>query len=126
MSLLSSIFDTGAYTVTRTASAATVDDAGHTIPPATTTIPGVIGSVQPVSGRDLRDLKEGQRADDLRWFFTETPLYTTDQNHEHQDFVDIPDEVSPSVIYRYRVTNVAWFGVISGHYRAKLEKTSTP
>ena len=126
MSLLSSAFDTGLYTITRTNGAATVDDAGHTILPAPTTIPNVAGSVQALSGRELKDLKEGQRADDVRWFFTETPLYTTDQGHEHQDFVDVPDEVSPSIIYRYRVAQVGWYGVISGHYRARIEKTTTP
>lgn len=126
MSLLSSTFDTGAYTVTRHGGAATVDDAGHTIQGAPTIIPNVIGSVQPLSGRQLKDLKEGQRADDVRWFYTETPLYTTDMGHELQDFVDVPDEVTPTLIYRYRVMSVEWFGVISGHYRARLEKTTVP
>lgn len=127
MSLLSGAFDTGTYVVTRYPGQDSVDESGHTVMPAGVIVPGgVTGSVQPLSGRALRDLKEGKRADDVRWLFSETPLYTTDENHAQQDYVDVPDDVDATVIRRFRVTKVEYFGVISGHFRITLEKVSTP
>lgn len=125
MGLLSSRFNTGTYTVTRSSSAGVAGADGHFTPAATSTLP-ITGSVQPVSGRALRDLKEGQRADDVRQIYTYTPLFTVDEGHAAQDFIDVPDEVVPTIIRRYRVTKVEYFGVISKHYRATLEKITVP
>jgi hypothetical protein len=123
MSLLSPSFNTGAYTVTRSSGHGTTVD-GHYTPPATTTIPSVFASVQPVSGRALKDLREGVSADDVRMVFTDTPLFTVDQNHDFQDFIDIPDDSGR--LERYRVTNVKHFTVLSGHYLAIVERTEVP
>jgi hypothetical protein len=83
------------------------------------------GSVQPLTGEQLEDLKEGARAQDMRQIYTETPMYSLDQGHDRQDYIDIPDEVSGNLV-RYRVTKVEWFGVISRHYRVTVEKTDVP
>jgi hypothetical protein len=125
MSLLSSTFDTGSYLVTRSGGAGTSGADGHYTPAGTSTLK-LIGSLQPLSGRVLRDLREGKRADDLRWFYTESPMYTVDEGHDQQDYMDVPDDSVPSTVRRFRVTKVEWFGVISGHYRVTLEKIPVP
>lgn len=124
MSLLSSSFDTGTYTITRTSKKGTQDANGHFTPAAPITISGVTGSLQPLSERALRDLKEGTRADDVRWFFTDTPMFTVDQGHEVQDFLDATDD--NGITERYRVTKVGHYTVLSGHFRVTLEKVAVP
>lgn len=127
MGLLNPGFDTGTYVLTRTGGTVTIDAAGHTVMPGSTVVPGgVTGSLQPVTGITLEDIKEGKRGADERVLFTYTPMYTTDQGHAQQDFVDIPDEVDNSILRRYRVKKVEYFGVISKHYRVTLEKVAVP
>lgn len=64
----------GAYTVTRRASSTLV--MGRTVDGATSTFP-ITASVQPVSGRELRLVPEGMRADDARVIYTATRLDPT-------------------------------------------------
>lgn len=64
---------TGTYTITRT-TPGTYDTHGKLIPGTTTTIPGVVAIVQPVSGRQLRDVPEGQRSNEMMMICTETEL----------------------------------------------------
>jgi hypothetical protein len=124
MSLLVPRFNTNTagYSVTRSASTGTAGSDGHWTMPSTSTLT-VFGSLQPYSGKDLKDLKEGQRADDYRKFFTNQPMYTTDQNHAYQDLMTVVED-GASVVYR--VINVKHHRVISGHFTVKLEKVSVP
>jgi hypothetical protein len=123
MSLLSPGFDTGTYVITRTTKKGVQDANGHYASAAPITLP-VTGSLQPLSERALRDLKEGVRADDVRWFFTDTPMFTVDQGHEVQDFLDAIDD--NGITERYRVMKVAHYTVLSGHFRVTVEKVSVP
>jgi hypothetical protein len=126
VSLLSAGFNTNVptgYTITRTPTGGTTIDGDYT-PPASTTITGVQGSMQPVSGRQLRDLREGARADDTKVFYTETPMFTVDLGHEVQDFIDVPDD--SGTLERYRVVNVKYHGVLSKHYVVTVERIKTP
>lgn len=81
MSLLSVItrFATGTYTVTRTAAGG--NTAGRYTAGATSTF-SIVASVQPVTGRYLRVLAEGQRADEARLIFTSTELRTRTPTNE--------------------------------------------
>ena len=73
MSILSSIdaFITGTYTVTRRAPETRVK--GRAVAGATSTLL-VEASEQPLSGRDLQVLPEGQRADETRKLYSRTTL----------------------------------------------------
>lgn len=118
MSLLSPGFNTGTYTVTRSTPGAVT--LGRPAAPTTTTLP-IAASIQPLTGRALKDLPEGKRAEDYRWVFTETRLYALDPvANVLEDMIDIPGEGT------FRVNEVEYFGVISKHYRAKIERVSVP
>lgn len=126
MSLLSPSFNNYvALVVTRTAPAAPVN--GITPAGSTTTTP-IDGSVQPVTGRALRDLPEGQRTDDVRVIYTEQECFVRDATHE-PDVIAIPDMDLNGRTWRggnFRVTKVEFFGVISGHFRVTCERTDVP
>jgi len=62
---------TGTYTVTRTAAGVRVN--GRYPHGAATTFP-ITAGIESVSGRDLQDLPEGQRGDEVIRIFTATPL----------------------------------------------------
>jgi hypothetical protein len=64
-------FETGTYTVTRTAQGVYTN--GRYTPGATTTFP-IVASIQPVTGRDLQLLPEGQHASESRIVYTTTEL----------------------------------------------------
>ena len=108
-------YETGLYTVLRTVEGAYV--VGHYVRPAGTGFP-VSMSIQPITGRALKDLPEGQHAEDLRIAYTSTRLFTREPGFE-PDIVTINGE-------DWRVSNVEHFEVISGHYRATLERLVTP
>lgn len=112
-----SSFRTGTYTVTRRAGNG-VTSGGHYTPPSPATFT-IQASIQPASGRELRDLKEGQSAGDLRTIFTLTELRTVRADNDQPDVISIDGE-------NYRITKVEYFGVISNHYRCVCEKTSVP
>lgn len=63
----------GTYTVTRTVEASYSH--GRAIAGASSTFPLVAG-IEPVDGRTLMDLPEGQRGDEVIRIFTATPLLT--------------------------------------------------
>jgi hypothetical protein len=110
-----STYNTGTYTVKRYANGTNAN--GHYTPATPTTIT-IKASVQPLSGRDLKDLPEGQRADDLRTLYTTTRLYTVSANG-NPDVITIEGD-------RYRVTKVEYFGILSGHYRVLCERLEVP
>lgn len=62
---------TGTYTVTRTAAGARVS--GRYAPGTQTTFP-ITAGIESVSGRELQDMPEGQRGDEVIRIFTATPL----------------------------------------------------
>ncbi len=64
---------TGTYLVTRTAAGVRVN--GRYTPGLVTTIP-IDAGIESVSGRELQDLPEGQRGDEVIRIFTATPLLT--------------------------------------------------
>lgn len=64
----------GTYTVTRQAPA-TTDGNGRMVAGATSTFT-VTGSLQPMSGRELRTLPEARQADEMRVLYTTTELRT--------------------------------------------------
>jgi hypothetical protein len=108
-------FQTGTYVVTRTALGTTVN--GQYVPGGTSTI-NVDASVQPVSGRALRDLPEGMRAEDVKVVYTATELFTVRATGT-PDIITIAGD-------RYRVTKVEAFSVISDHYRVTVERLEVP
>lgn len=110
-------FTTGTYTVTRRAGTGTTTN-GHYTKPTTSTL-SVDASVQPITGRALKDLPEGMRAEDVKVLYTATELFTVDSGHGAADVVTIAGE-------DYRVTKVEPFFVISDHYRVTVERTSVP
>ena len=124
MSLLSPRFNTkgpnsdGSYTVTRYG-AGTGNSAGHWTQPSGSTF-SIFASVQPLSGRALRDLPEGLRADDVRWVYTNTELRSI------QPGDDLYDTIAIEGGDVWRVTKVERFTVLSGHYRATVERENTP
>lgn len=117
-------FRTGTYTCTRRAGAGVIDASGHYAASAPTTFT-FSGSVQPISGRALKDLKEGQRADDVKWIFTASSvtLLTIDPSNSAADVITI---TTRGVDEFYRVTKVEEFRVISDHNRYTVERTSLP
>jgi hypothetical protein len=63
----------GTYTVIRTATG--TRDRGRYTPGAVTTFT-IIAGIEPVTGRELKDLPEGQRGDEVIAIFTATPILT--------------------------------------------------
>lgn len=63
----------GTYPVTRTAAGARVN--GRYTPGVVTVI-NIVAGIEAVTGRELKDLPEGQRADEVIKIFTEVPLIT--------------------------------------------------
>ena len=88
MSLYDAItaFQTGTYTVLRFGVDAYVNGV---LSPASRTPISIAASVQPITGRMLDLLPEGQRADETKAVFTTTQLYTRDVAHDpDRIFVD--------------------------------------
>lgn len=109
-------YSTGSYAVARAAQGARVN--GVYVPATPTTI-NIDASIQPVTGRVLRDLPEGQNADESVVIFTTTQLLTRTPSSD-PDVITIGGEP-------YRITRVDTFGVISGgHYRAFAERVVQP
>ncbi len=111
-------FKTGDYTVTRRAAETYV--AGIRTPaggfPTTFSIEA---SIQPVTGRDLRSLPEGQHADDTKIVFTVTELKTRSPSSE-PDVITYKGEPWQVI----RVEDWEHWG--STHYRCMMARRSNP
>lgn len=109
-------FKTGDYTVTRTATG-TTDTSGIYSSGGTSTF-SISASVQPLSGRDLKDLAEGMRADDFRTVWTLSEL------------ISLKVSNTPDVILidgdHYRVNTVKHRTILSNFYRCIVERTDVP
>lgn len=100
------------YTVTRAGAGTYTAGRYVAASPSTFTI---TASVQPVTGRELLALPEGQRAEDLRVLYTATALRTRDANGA-ADSIAIGGE-------NYTVIRVeTWSGVTAGHYRVTVAR----
>jgi hypothetical protein len=78
---------TGTYTVTRTAAGASTN--GRYTPGAETTFP-IVAGIEPVTGRELRDMPEGQRGDEVIMIFTTTRLRTRQEGEPDRIAYDPP------------------------------------
>lgn len=113
-------FQTGLYTVTRTAEGVYDENTGRYTPGAVTTLE-ISADIQPEGGRLIDDVPETQGSrDERRTCFTSTKLYTREPGFE-PDVVTIDGE-------RWRVDGVIYYGVLSdpGHYRATLVRLEAP
>lgn len=109
-------FSTGTYTVTRTA-AGSVTTGRYTAGAQTTF--SIVACVQPVSGRDLRSLPEGERADDVRELDTVTALFARTPAQE-PDLVTIGGEP-------WMVVNVQlWESFGETHYHCRVSRRTIP
>lgn len=105
----------GPYTVTRTA-VGTYTNGVYT-PGAASTL-SVTLSIQPISGRDLHAVPEGQYAEDLRIAYTTTELFTRSPGRD-PDVVTIDGEA-------WTVIDVDRWESSGTYYRAKLARKVTP
>jgi hypothetical protein len=118
MSLADVISDLGGatYQVIRTAAGARVN--GRVVAGPATTFP-IVAGIEPITGRELQDLPEGQRGDEVIQIFTATPLLTRRPGFE-------PDQI----VYRppgYEVDGEPWTvtcadvleGIDGVHYEVK-------
>lgn len=108
-------FKTGTYTVTRTAVGTRTN--GRYTPGATSTF-DITASVQPVTGRDLQSLPEGQRAEETRIVYTTTELRTRTAT------VD-PDSISIDSETWAVVKVERWQAFGNTHYRAFVARQTT-
>jgi len=105
-------FKTGTYTVTRTA-AGTRTLGRYTAGAASTF--SIEASVQPVTGRDLQAMPEGQRAEETKVVYTTTELRTRTPAGE-PDTIAIDSET-------WAVTKVErWDAFGDTHYRAYVAR----
>lgn len=115
MSILGNIasFATGTYTLVRTAVGSHVR--GRYASGASTLAQTITACIQPLSGRDLKVLAEGQRADETRVIYTETELRTRHPS-DNPDRVVIDGEAWEV----FRVER--WEGFGTTHYRALVSR----
>lgn len=109
-------FATGTYPVTRTSAGAYVE--GRYTPGSTTTF-NVVASIQPLSGRDLQTLPEGQHASETRAVYTKTELQTRTPSSE-PDRLTINGE-SWEVWQSFR-----WEAFGGAYYKAFISRAVTP
>lgn len=105
------------FTVTRTVEGS-FDDAGVYTPGGTSTFT-IVASIQPVTGRDLSDLIQGQQGLETRVIYTLTELRTRRAGND-PDSIEIDDE--PWTVIR--VERFDAFG--ETHYRAYAQRTESP
>ena len=89
----------GSYTVTRRGPSAYDSDGIRTSP--TTSTLTVMGSLQPMSGRDLQRLPEGMRTREGKAFFTPTALLTAASGQEPDTISADGDTWEVSVVDRW-------------------------
>lgn len=119
MSLNRVIFKTGTYTVTRRHGGARVN--GRWVPGAASTFP-VDADLQPLTGREIRDLPAGQDATDVQIMFTVVELRTRSPESLTNDDPDIVTIAGEG----WRVTEVQKYGSISQRYRVRIERLPVP
>lgn len=111
-----SAFTSGTYVVTRTAVGTTTK--GIYTAGATSTF-SIVASVQPVDGKTLDALPEGERMKETRLVFTETELKARTPAHE-PDWIAIGGE-------RYEVFRVKkWEAFGESHYEALISREAQP
>lgn len=112
------VFGTGTYTVTRTAAGART--LGRYAPGATSTFT-IAASVQPLTGREIKALPEGDHADEHRVVYTTTELRTLMASVGAPDSVSIDGEA-------WDVARVEKWPGPSGttHYRARVSRKARP
>lgn len=110
-------YKTGTYNVTRRPAGVRVN--GEYVPSNNPTVLQVVARIRPINGRELQDLPEGQRVDDVRMCLTTTELKTRSPGFD-------PDIVSyDGEDYRVdSVQNPQAFG--DTHYRCLLVRTVRP
>lgn len=113
-------FATGTYTVTRYGSGTYSN--GVLVAGSTSTI-SVVASVQPVTGRDLQVLPEGQHSIETKVVYTTTELKSRDASNAG-DRISIGGE-SWEV---FRVEKIEAFGgnLSGNHYKAFVSRLTTP
>lgn len=109
-------FASGTYTVTRKA-AGTVSVGDYT-PGATTTF-SIVASVQPISGRELSVLPQGQRGEEVRVVYTLTELKTRTPATE-------PDTISIGGETWEVFRTESWEAFGATHYRAHVARKVVP
>lgn len=108
---------TGTYTLTRRAAGSYVD--GRFVDGASSTITGVVASVQPFPDRERRNLPEGIQTADARVFFTETPVQVAD------DTAKVPgDRVAIGGENFEAIKVEPWGGDLLPHYRVTFVRRS--
>lgn len=115
MSLRSLIAKHGAsYTVTRVVAGSHDADGKYTAG-ASSTFP-IVAYIEPTIGRELEDLPEGQRGNEVRTVYTETELLAA----ARPDSIAIAGEA-------WSVIRVERFDGLGGsHFRARAARTATP
>lgn len=114
--VISSLSTPGPYTITRTAPGGFVK--GRYTEGAQTTFT-ITGSIQPVGGRELEDLPEGQSGTEVRVIYTTTELFTRTPANE-SDYVTLDGEDW----YVYRVERWQAFG--GTHWVAYVSRLTSP
>lgn len=114
------VFATGTYTVTRTVTGTYT--AGRYTDGATGTF-DITASVQPVSGRDLQFVAEGEHGNEVKVVYTSTPLFTRTPTTS-------PDKVAiDGETYEvFRVEKWQHFGISTNedHFRVFVSRLTLP
>lgn len=103
---------TGTYTVTRQRAGAHVK--GRYTPGATSAVQ-IVASIQPVTGRTLQDLPEGQRGEETRVVFTETEIRSRAPGVE-------PDRITIDGESWTCIRSERWQGLGGTHWRAYFQR----
>lgn len=114
---IASLTQGGPYSLTRRAAGTYVN--GNYVPAVGTTTVTVAGSLQPVTGRELRDLSEAQRGDEIRVLYTLTKIYTREPGFD-PDTISIGGEAWTCI----KVEQFDAFG--ETHYRAYFARSARP
>ena len=115
-----SAFKTGTYTVTRTGGG-TYSSGVYTA--GSTSTFDITASVQPVSGRDLQVLPEGQHGNEVRVIYTTTELRTRNPTNAG-DKISIGSE--DWEVFRFERWEAFGLNLSGDHYRAFASRLETP
>lgn len=116
MSDVLALLGTGTYSVTRPTTPTLVS--GRVVQGVASVPFSTAGSIQPLSGRDLQRLPEGDRATEQFWYFTSTRLQTADAaSGQVADVVDVGGE-------SFEVQSVEDWSASGSFYRARISKVN--